>query len=49
MPLGIDVLNLANQKYEEISMKHENNVQESLTKENKELLSDSLKTRNISF
>ena len=49
MPLGIDVLNLANQKYEEISMKHEKNVQESLTKKNKEPLSDSLKTRNISF
>ena len=30
-------LNLANQKYEEISMKHEKNVQESLIKKNKEL------------
>ena len=46
---AIDFLNLANQKYEEISMKYEKNVQESLTKKNKDLLSDSLKTRNISF
>ena len=30
-------------------MKYEKNVQESLTKKIKELLSDSLKTRNISF
>ena len=30
-------------------MKYEKNVQESLTKKNKDLLSDSLKTRKISF
>ena len=49
MPLGIDVLNLANQKHEEISMKHEKNVQESLTEKNKEPLSDSLKKQEYFF